>query len=153
MREINKIIIHCAATTPSMDIGFKEINSWHQKKGYFCTLPDGKMIFCGYHYIIRRDGVVQIGRPLEKAGAHAVGHNTDSIGICLVGGLSEKNRPECNFTKDQWEQLNVLVGNLEKQFKGVKIIGHSEVANKACPCFDVQMWLKNGRGIAKENKI
>lgn len=135
-----------------MDIGFKEINLWHQKKGYFCTLPDGKMIFCGYHYIIRRDGTVETGRPIEKAGAHAAGHNADSIGICLVGGLSEKNRPECNFTAEQWATLNDLVKTLEKKFPNLKIIGHSEVANKACPCFDVQNWQKNGRGGAKENK-
>lgn len=144
MREIKKIIIHCAATKPSMDIGFKEIDRWHRERGYFS---------CGYHYIIRRNGTLETGRPEEKAGAHAAGHNTDSIGICLVGGISEKNRPECNFTEAQWAKLNALVAQLEKKYPNVKVIGHSEVANKACPCFDVQHWQLNGRGIARENKI
>lgn len=144
MRDIKKIIIHCAATKLSMDIGVKEIDRWHREKGYFS---------CGYHFVIRRNGALETGRAEDKAGAHAQGHNTDSIGICMVGGISENNRPECNFTPEQWTRLNSLVNGLEKKYSGVRVIGHSEVANKACPCFDVQQWLKNGRGTAKENKI
>ena len=50
MRKINRIILHCSATRPTMDIGVEEITEWHKQRG-FRTI--------GYHYVIRRD---EIGR-------------------------------------------------------------------------------------------
>lgn len=135
MRKIDTIIIHCAATKPSMDIGAKEIDGWHRAKGYFGI---------GYHYVIRRNGEVELGRPLEQAGAHAKDHNATSIGICLVGGIDDRGKPECNFTPEQWAELAKLVTDLQGRFGALKVIGHNEVAAKACPSFNVQKWLEGG---------
>lgn len=134
MRKITHIIIHCAATKPSMDIDAAEIDKWHRKRGFFGI---------GYHYVIRRSGEVENGRPLDQPGAHAQGHNKNSIGICLVGGLDDSGNPEANYTPAQWDALKKLVDELCQQFPGVHIIGHNEVATKACPCFNVQEWLAN----------
>jgi N-acetyl-anhydromuramyl-L-alanine amidase AmpD len=38
----------------------------------------------GYHYVIRKDGTVEPGRPLTQLGAHTEGAN-DTIGICVTG--------------------------------------------------------------------
>lgn len=135
MRKIDTIIIHCAATKPSTDIGAKEIDNWHRAKGYFGI---------GYHYVIRRNGEVELGRPLDKAGAHAKGHNETSIGICLVGGIDDRGNPENNFTPEQWAELAKLVTDLQGRFGALKVIGHNEVAAKACPSFNVQKWLEGG---------
>ena len=133
MRKINRIIIHCAATRPSMDIGAKEITDWHVKGNGWADI--------GYHYVVRRNGTVETGRPLARAGAHVANHNADSIGICLVGGVAEDGRtPEANFTPEQWEALKTLVASLVRQCLGSTVHGHSEFANKACPCFDVRAW-------------
>ncbi len=78
MREINEIIVHCSATPESMDIGVKEIRDWH--------VNDNKWDDIGYHFVIRRDGTIECGRSIDKAGAHCKGHNAHSIGMCLVGG-------------------------------------------------------------------
>jgi N-acetylmuramoyl-L-alanine amidase len=61
MRKINWLVIHTAATRPSMDIGAKEIRRWHKAKGWSDI---------GYHYVIRRDGRVEKGRPDARVGAH-----------------------------------------------------------------------------------
>lgn len=135
MRKIDTIIIHCAATKPGMDIGAKEIDNWHRAKGYFGI---------GYHYVIRRNGEVELGRPLDKAGAHAKGHNETSIGVCLVGGIDDRGNPENNFTPEQWAELAKLVTDLQGRFGALKVIGHNEVAAKACPSFNVQKWLEGG---------
>lgn len=135
MRKIDTIIIHCAATKPSMDIGAKEIDNWHRAKGYFGI---------GYHYVIRRNGEVELGRPLDKAGAHAKGHNETSIGVCLVCGIDDRGNPENNFTPEQWAELAKLVTDLQGRFGALKVIGHNEVAAKACPSFNVQKWLEGG---------
>lgn len=135
MRNITTIIIHCAATKPTMDIGAKEIEQWHRARGFFGI---------GYHYVIRRDGTIEMGRPLEKAGAHAEGHNADSIGICMAGGIDNKGKPQNNFTDAQWDSLAKLTKDLVQSYGALKIIGHNEVAAKACPSFSVQKWLANG---------
>ena len=118
-----------------MDIGAAEIERWHRARGFFGI---------GYHYVIRRNGQLEKGRPLEKVGAHAEGHNANSIGICLVGGIDEKGKPQNNFTDAQWTELKRLVSELTEKYRVLKIIGHNEVANKACPSFSVPKWLKNG---------
>lgn len=127
------IIIHCAATPPSMDIGVREIDRWHRARGW-------RMV--GYHLVIRRDGTVETGRDLRNSGAHARGYNSRSVSICLVGGVHEDTRqPEDNFTKAQRYALEIQVQALREMFPDAKVIGHNEVAAKACPSFDVQEWL------------
>ena len=132
MRDITEIFIHCSYTPASMDIGFQEIDQWHKERGW-----SG----CGYHKIIRRDGTSEPGRPIEKPGAHAKGHNANSIGICLVGGKSDKNRAECNFTRHQWRELDVTISSYLIEYPGAKVRGHNEVSSKTCPTFDVQKWM------------
>ena len=131
-KETKLIIIHCAATPPNMDIGRKEINEWHVNKGWSGI---------GYHFVIRRNGKVETGRAVEEIGAHAEGYNSVSVGVCLVGGVNDKKIPEANFTPAQWDALTDLLKKLKEKYPKAKIIGHNEVAKKACPSFNVQKWL------------
>lgn len=131
---IKYIIVHCAATKPSQDIGVEEIRRWHLERGF-------KDI--GYHYVIRRDGSIESGRPEWNVGAHAKGYNASSIGVCLVGGLDNEGRPEPNYTPQQWSSLARLVRDLHNRCPNADIIGHNNVAAKDCPCFDVRAWWKN----------
>ena len=135
MRNIKQIVIHCAATGPSADIGAKEIRAWHKKQGWRDI---------GYHYIIRRNGEIEAGRPVEQSGAHVIGHNAASIGVCLVGGVNAKGRPENNYTKEQWSALKTHIIALARQFPKAEILGHRDFpgVKKDCPCFDVADWLK-----------
>lgn len=136
MRSIDTIIVHCSYTPPSMNIGAAEIRRWHVEERDWADI--------GYHYVIRRDGACEPGRPIEKNGAHAKGHNGGSIGVCLVGGMAEGDRrPDCNFTCSQWASLRLLVRELMELYDidVARIIGHRDVnAGKACPTFDVPAW-------------
>jgi len=164
MRAINKIIIHCSATPPSMNIGAEEIRQWHtwpkevgigklryqgKTYNYEDELPEhvrGKRgngwRGIGYHYVIRRDGGVEDGRPLDTAGAHAKGHNENSIGICMVGGVDKDNKPQSSFTKKQWATLDPLVRNLVDDYPEAEVLGHRDLpgVTKACPSFDAISW-------------
>lgn len=137
MRQIEMIIIHCSATPPNMDIGVEEIRKWHLERGFSDI---------GYHFVIRRDGTVALGRPVELAGAHCKGHNSRSIGICLVGGTDKytgKVISSCNFTEEQWNSLESLVEDLLEEYPSIRSVhGHNEFAAKDCPCFNVQEWVK-----------
>lgn len=134
MRDINKIIIHCSFTPKTMDIGVEEIRKWHLERGWSDI---------GYHYVIRRDGTVETGRPVEKPGAHCKGHNQDSIGICLAGGKGTDGKPFFNFSQEQLRTLEDLLEGLWAEYpfkKGEWIYGHNDFSTKPCPCFDVKEW-------------
>ena len=133
----NYIILHCAATRPSMDtIGAAEITKWHREQGYTDI---------GYHFVIKRNGKVEPGRGLEEIGAHTKGYNAESIGICLVGGVAQHDVtiPENNFTVPQWASLKKLVLEMKAKYPQAKVKGHRDFANKACPSFDVAEWLES----------
>ncbi len=121
------IIIHCS------DSGFGNavmIDNWHRQKGW-------SMI--GYHFVILNgqltsvkhnslfDGHIETGRPLDEdnliqpdeVGAHTLGYNTQSVGICLIG-LSGK------FSIAQLRALKWLVGHIKAQFIDVNICQHSD---------------------------
>lgn len=125
------IVIHCSATPPSMNIGVQEIDRWHRQKGW-----QG----CGYHYVIRRDGSIETGRPDDVIGAHVVNYNHNSLGICMVGGVAEKDKvtPENNFTEAQFASAQALVSRMRAKYPKAKVRGHRDFAKKACPSFDVK---------------
>ena len=129
------IIIHCTATKPSQNIGFEEVNFWHLARGW---------MGCGYHFIIKRDGIIEDGRPTDAVGAHCRGHNHDSIGIALAGGMNEEfTAAENNFTGAQCESLKKLGEELHKTYPDAKLKGHYHFnPDKECPAFDVDEWAK-----------
>ena len=126
------IVIHCAATKASMDIGLTEIRKWH--------VQDNGWRDVGYHYIIRRNGEVELGRSIRDTGAHAAGYNHKSVSLCMVGGMAEDNSAENNFTAQQWTALLDLVKQLKLNYPDADVIGHNEISEKECPSFDVQKW-------------
>lgn len=136
MREIYSIIIHCAASKG--DISAKTIDRMHRMRGW-------KGI--GYHYLIRRNGNIELGRPLSEQGAHVKGHNQSSIGICLAGGLAaEGEKGVMDYTLEQWETLGILVRGLQARFPSITLVaGHNEFTKKkTCPNFDVAAWAARG---------
>lgn len=139
MRNINEIIIHCASTYARMDIGAAEIREWHMRDNGWRDI--------GYHYVIRRNGTIEKGRPEEEVGAHCLNHNSHSIGICLVGGLLDDGKPGDNFLPVQLNSLEKLLLALKTRYPKATIHGHCEFADKACPAFDYKTFLKV-RGLA-----
>ncbi len=131
--DVKYLIVHCSATKRKMDIGAKEIDRWHRQQGW---------LGIGYHYVIRRDGMIEEGRSELKRGAHCVGWNHCSLGICLVGGIDDNGKPENNFTEMQMRRLRALLQTMLVSYPGATIVGHRDMPNvhKDCPCFDVQEW-------------
>jgi len=119
MRVINKIIIHCSDSPDHLEIDSNTIEKWHIERGFRAI---------GYHAVILRDGMVEIGRDEHEVGAHAKGYNAKSLGICLVG----RN----DFTDNQIKALIQLVQTWRKKY-GIStedVIGHYEVnKHKTCP--------------------
>lgn len=127
MRTINEIIIHCSATKEGNKISAATIDKWHKDRGWRCI---------GYHYVVRIDGSIEYGRPVQDIGAHVKGKNKHSIGVCYIGGLDADMEPKDTRTLEQKESLLYLLKTLKRLHPNATIHGHREFANKACPCFD-----------------
>ena len=127
---IDLIVVHCSATPPDMDIDANTIRDWHVNGNGWSDI--------GYHYVIKRNGDIEKGRPDHISGAHVKGHNKGSLGICLVGGVDKDNKPDCNFTQNQFYALEVLLSRLKDDHNNPEIVGHRDLdRGKACPSFEV----------------
>ncbi|MDE6346682.1 MAG: N-acetylmuramoyl-L-alanine amidase [Muribaculaceae bacterium] len=129
MRKIDKIILHCSATPEGHDYTVADIDRWHRERGF-----NG----IGYHYVIYLDGTVNPGRSIERIGAHCIGQNSNSIGICYIGGVTTDGKtPKDTRTPAQRKALRELVDTLRKKYPGATVHGHYEFANKDCPSFKI----------------
>jgi len=130
MRKINELIWHCSATPEGRKVTVATIRKWHKAKGWSDI---------GYHKVVYLDGSVHDGRPMNKIGAHVKGHNTGTLGYCYIGGVA-KDGKTAKDTRTSKQKLAMarLTSEAIKDFGVVKVSGHNEYANKACPSFDVQ---------------
>lgn len=141
MRDITRIIIHCAATPNGRHFTVNDIDQWHRLRGFHRAYPriNPELTSIGYHYVIYLDGELHTGRAEEEIGAHAGGFNSQSLGVCLIGTDA--------FNDMQWEALARLIKNLKTQHPAACVIGHRDLpgVKKLCPGFDVAQWcLKEG---------
>ena len=135
------IFVHCSATKPSMNIGVREISQWHKEQGWLAI---------GYHFVIRRDGTIEEGRPVDVVGSHVKDWNSKSVGVCLVGGIDDKGRHEANFTPAQMHSLREKLADLKDLYPDAEIKAHHDVAPKACPSFNLSRWLKTGELVTSD---
>ena len=134
-KETNLIVIHCSASRANQQVTVETIRHWHVVERGWSDI--------GYHWIIDRGGKVHAGRNARMIGAHARGHNHESIGVCLIGGLGDGDEPENNFTSGQMLTLQMLVESLQLRYPGAEVVGHNELnPYKACPSFFVDDWLE-----------
>lgn len=139
-REVTEMVVHWSETFTNKNIGAEEIDSIHRQLG---------LTGIGYHYVIRRDGSLQRGRPVNRRGEHASinGHDEYSIGVCFVGGLncsSETPNPETflsadSLTRAQMNTFYDLCSAFYNAFPGGQILGHNDLdITQSDPGFDVR---------------
>lgn len=143
MKTIDSIIIHCSATLAGQDLRAKDIDQMHKAR---------KFSQIGYNYVIDLDGTIEVGRPLTIAGAHCLGYNNHSVGICYIGGLDASGKAADTRTAAQKEALRTLIADLCKKYNIIEILGHRDTSPdlngngvvepsewmKMCPCFEVR---------------
>ena len=88
--------------------------------------------------MIYLNGQVKVGRNESVVGAHTKGHNSNSIGVCYIGGVDSEMKPKDTMRPIQDLAMVNLLKSLKEKYPKAKIYGHNEFANKACPSFDVQ---------------
>lgn len=121
----NKLIVHHDGVDrdgPSFDI----INEYHRQREF----PISSLgFYVGYHFLIETDGSLRVARLLTDEGAHTIGENTSSIGICLAGNF-DVSMP----TPPQRRQLAQLISSLLLAYPiaDTDIYPHRKYATKSC---------------------
>lgn len=131
-RKITEIILHCTASIEGNDTTVEAIRRYHINSRGWSDI--------GYHYVIYLDGSIHEGRNIHSSGAHCQGHNSNSIGICYVGGLDKNKKPKDTRTLAQKKSLVKLVKALMALYHlpASRVYGHYQFANKACPSFKIE---------------
>lgn len=122
------VLHHAAASTCSV----ADIHRWHQEKGWAGI---------GYHFFVRKDGSVYRGRPIGAVGAHCLGWNSNSIGICAEGNFQTDTMPDV-----QRNAILELIEYLKRIYPGVVVNGHRELDVTACPGINYPLtYIKKGK--------
>lgn len=148
MKTIDAIIIHCSATRAGQDLRAKDIDRMHRARGFNQI---------GYNYVVDLDGTIESGRPLTISGAHCLGYNDHSVGICYIGGLDGNGQPTDTRTDQQKAAIRELVATICKDYPIIEVLGHRDTSPdlndngivepcewiKMCPCFEVRDEFEN----------
>lgn len=147
MARLERLVIHCTATKPNREVTSDEIRSWHTS-----PLSAGgrgwKQV--GYTDMIHLDGSVErLVANNEDAEVDpweitngAQGYNSTSRHVVYVGGLAADGRtPDDTRTSKQRTAMEAYVKDFHRRFPHAAIVGHNQLAAKACPSFDVPGWL------------
>lgn len=97
----------------------EEVHQLHLDKGW---------AGCGYHFFIRKDGSIYRGRPENSIGAHCLGVNSHSIGICAEGKYMTEQMP-----MSQRKAIIELCKHISSKYNLRAIYGHRELYETDCP--------------------
>lgn len=121
--DTNKIVVHHTGNPTDDDLSAEEIHRIHRAQGWSGV---------GYHYIIRKDGTIEQGRPEWAWGAHAEQYNPYTLAVHLCGNF-EIGIP----TAAQIESAAYLIGYLCEKYDLVPdkdhVVGHRDLMATACP--------------------
>lgn len=148
MAELKYLVLHCTATPEGREVTSAEIRAWHtnpvsrggrgwKQVGY----TDMIHINGGIERLVSNNEDVRVD-PWEVTNG-AKGYNSVSRHVVYVGGVARDGKtPKDTRTRSQRQAMEKYVKDFHRRFPGVRIVGHNELTQKACPSFDVQRWLR-----------
>lgn len=148
MARLRYLVIHCTATPEGREVTAADIRHWHtdpvsrggrgwRQVGYTDLIHlDGKV-----ERLVRNNEDMEVD-PWEVTNG-AAGYNALSRHIVYAGGCaSDGKTPKDTRTPAQRKALEAYVKDFHRRFPTVRIVGHNELAAKACPSFSVKQWLR-----------
>ena len=130
--------------------------SWQWLRNYFINIL--KWSVEGYHVVIQADGFVKrlVDNQYQSNGVrYFKGNdieisNENAFNICYIGGIDDKGNGIDNRTAIQKEKLEAVLEWYLKEYPDIIILGHNQVAQKLCPCFNSILWLRK-IGVPEKN--
>ena len=130
IKEIKKIIVHCSDSDNPKHDTINVIRQWHKLLGWDDV---------GYHFFIRKSGEIQKGRQLYFEGAHCLGENHDSVGICLSGRKEFKEKQFKSCALLIHDLVDVLGWNMHGREWIDVVFPHNHFnKHKTCPNFPIE---------------
>lgn len=116
------IIVHHIGNT-NADVSAATVHQWHLANGWAGI---------GYHFLIRKDGTIEQGRPMGTIGAHCYGENNHTVGINLVGNFMTA-QPETAQMRSAARLIAAVCRFYGMQPGKNTIFGHRDFNATACP--------------------
>lgn len=144
MGKLKYLVIHCTATPEGREVSSADIRKWHtspvaqggrgwKQVGY----TDLFHLNGGVERLVENNEDAQVDQWEVTNGAK--GYNSVSRHIVYAGGVEKDGKtPKDTRTEEQKDALERYVKAFHSSFPDVRIVGHNELAAKACPSFDVQ---------------
>ncbi len=131
--ETNYIVVHSSLTKGADDEGVDFMRSVHMRQG---------CIDVGYHFVVRRNGVVETGRPIHAPGNHCGKADAQSVSICLIGGGDKNRKAKApDYTIAQMTSLAYICLCLVRIYPEAEVVGHNRFnPENKCPVFNVADW-------------
>ena len=148
MAQLKRLVLHCTATPEGREVSATDIRHWHcdpvnkggrgwKQVGYTDMIHlDGKV-----ERLVDNNEDAQVDRWEITNGAK--GLNSTSRHVVYVGGVAADGKtPKDTRTPAQKKALEAYVKDFHRRFPSIPVVGHNQLAAKACPSFDVPAWLK-----------
>ncbi|MCM1369860.1 MAG: N-acetylmuramoyl-L-alanine amidase [Candidatus Amulumruptor caecigallinarius] len=144
---IDTIMFHCTATPEGREVSVKELDAWHKARNFEpYVAPDGRKVYAGYHILVHLDGTYERIRPDSERGQHCPQQNMNNRAVSIVyaGGVARDGKtPKDTRTDAQKRTLLTLARTMKARYPNAHIIGHRDIAPKACPSFDAKKEYSN----------
>lgn len=154
MSKLKYLVVHCTATQEGKNFVGADIRRMHTSPA-----PKGRgWKQVGYSDIILLSGEIEnlvpydeddIVQPREITNG-ALGLNGVARHVSYIGGIDSDGKPKDTRTDKQLITLANYVKKTISLHPDIQVLGHNQVAAKACPCFDVPVWLK-AIGVEEKN--
>ena len=162
-RELTTMVVHWSKTPSDLDWGSKEIAELHTST-QVATRPDGisgpafleSLDINGglqFHYIIKKNGTIQRGRPVDISGPTLTGFGQYAVHVAFVAGFTcpsgtpnkEKFLSEASITSEQWKSFDELIKAFDAAKNGsAEFVGFNQMPyGLTGPGFDVQEYVKS----------
>ena len=144
MGKLEYLVVHCTYTPEGREVSRADIEQWHIKERGWSKV--------GYSDMLHLDGslenlidwnndMVISGHEISNG---ARGYNSKSRHVVYVGGMDKDSRTAKDTRTIMQEQsLAVYVAYHLLRYPNIKVIGHNQISNKACPSFDVPQWMED----------
>lgn len=132
------VVIHHTGNPTDDDLSAEEIHNSHKAQGWAGI---------GYHYVVRKDGTIERGRPEKTIGAHAYGNNWYTIGIHVCGNF-ELATPTAKQIEATAMLLANVCGRYHLTIDSTHVVGHRDLGATACPGTNLYSVLQTIRGKA-----
>ena len=124
-----RLTIHHTATpnndSLSMPARMRQIQAFHINDRNYCDI--------GYHFLIGQDGRVYQGRPENHVGAHALGANTNNVGISFIGTYASR-APSGDMMAAAARIMRAMADTYGITLNRTQVKGHRQVGSTDTDC-------------------